>query len=125
MLAMIGSQDNQRNGANIKSDCVSCPFPVHATIAGVAVVTIPLADYTDLIDKKVKLVKIGKAERYPVPPRSPIEVDAEVKAFFMKRLGKAKVFDLLRECQGTFGKARTPSRTAAYAFWKRLRDKES
>jgi hypothetical protein len=68
------------------------------------------------------LAKLGKAERYSVPPHSPIEVDAEVKAFFMERFGKIKMFDLLGECKAKFGKARTPSRTAAYAFWKRLRD---
>lgn len=107
------------------SDGASVDYPVFATIAGVAVVTIPLADYADLIDKKAKLAKIAKAERYPVSERSPIEVDHEVKAFFMERFGKVKVFDILRECQSTFGKTRTPSRTAAYRFWKRLRDQGS
>lgn len=96
-------------------------FPVHATIAGVAVVTIPLADYADLLDRKERLAKLGKGEHYSLPPRSPIEADADVKAFFMERLGKANVYDLLRDCRARFGTARTPSKSATYRFWQRLR----
>jgi len=99
-------------------------YPIHATIAGVAVVTIPLSD-SDLIEKRSRLEKLGKTERYPVPPRSPIEVDAEVKAFLMERLGKVDVMDIISECKQHFGSKRTPSRTAAYAFWKRLRNGSS
>jgi len=96
-------------------------FPLHATISGVAVVTIPLTDYADLLEKRARLVKLGKADRYPVPPRSPIEVDTQVKAFFLEHLGKKRMPDLLQECRRNFGASRTPSKTAAYRFWQRLR----
>lgn len=97
-------------------------FPIYATIAGVAVVTIPLADYSSLLDAEARLTRFENAKRYPVSPRSPIEVDSEVKAFFMERLGKVDMMGILSECRQRFGAKRTPSRTSAYAFWKRLRD---
>ncbi|CAI9400698.1 hypothetical protein ANOBCDAF_00541 [Pleomorphomonas sp. T1.2MG-36] len=103
------------------NEAVSAQFPLHAIIAGVPVVTIPLADYASLLENSAKLSKLGKAERFPVPPRSPIEIDSEVKAFFVERLGKLNMIDLLRDCSSRFGASRTPSRTAAYRFWQRLR----
>jgi hypothetical protein len=101
--------------------CSSQNFPIYATIAGVAVVTIPLTDYSDFLALRAQLERLGKAERYPVPPRSPIEADQEVKVFVTERLGKARVEATLQECRSRFGAHRTPSRTATYRFWQRLR----
>ena len=99
----------------------SIEFPVHATIAGVAVVTIPISEYADLLEKKARLVRLDKADRYAVPSRSPIEKDKTVRDFFMERLGKVAMVQIISDCKEHFGKARTPSKSAAYAFWKRLR----
>jgi len=97
-------------------------FPLTATIAGIAVVTIPLAEYAALLECRQRVgARNEAAKRYAVPPRAPIEKDAEVRAFFEKRLGKMDMLAILADCRQQFGPKRTPSRTAAYDFWGRLR----
>ncbi|MCK0195549.1 hypothetical protein MWN34_01335 [Ancylobacter sp. 6x-1] len=55
----------------------------------------------------------GSARRYAVSPRSPIESDDEVAAFFGERFGTKDMLSVLDECRAQFGAALTPSRTAA------------
>lgn len=104
-------------------DIISVDFPFHATIAGVAVVTIPVSDYAALLESKVRLAELGDDGPYHPLSRSPLENDVEVKAFFVERVGKATMVDLLRDCRLRFGQVRTPSKAAAYRFWARLRQK--
>lgn len=109
--------------------------PVRATEEGtsacaddlpIPVVTIPRSEYAALLEAKRRIDIIDARERrYPVPPRSPIQADAEIADFFKERFGKDRMEDIVRECARRFGKDRTPSRTAAYAFWKRLREGRS
>lgn len=97
--------------------------PASAESQAIPVVTIPFKDYSALLEAKARIDVIDARERhYPVPPRSPIEFDAEIAAFFKERFGNDRMEDILRQCASRFGEARTPSRTAAYAFWKRLRN---
>lgn len=97
--------------------------PTSADELAIPVVTIPLAEYAVLLEAKTRIDTIdARARRYAVPPRSPIQVDAEIAAFFKKRFGKERVEDIASDCRERFGASRTPSRTAADAFWKRLRD---
>lgn len=102
------------------------PFPIPAIIAGIAVVTIPLTEYAALLEcrrREKPCAAPAAARRYDVPPRSPLERDAEIAAFFSERFGAMDVLDIIAECRNRFGAKRTPSRTAAYYFWKRLRTK--
>lgn len=97
--------------------------PSSAAELPIPVVTIPSAEYAALLEAKKRIDAIDARERrYPVPPRSPIQVDAEVAAFFRERFGKMRMEAIITDCASLFGKRRTPSRTAAYAFWKRLRE---
>lgn len=99
-------------------------FPITATIAGVPVVTIATAEYADLLECRRLVAELReKGKRFAVPPRSPIETDAEVAAFFAERFGRVDVMAILAECRDRFGADRTPSRTAAYAYWQRLRQR--
>lgn len=100
--------------------------PESATELPIPVVTIPLAEYSALLEAKKRIDVIDTRERrYPVPPRSPIQVDAEVATFFRERFGKERMEAIITDCASRFGKRRTPSRTAAYAYWKRLREGRS
>lgn len=103
-------------------------FPISATIAGIAVVTIPLRDYAELLECRRRdqtRAPTKPPRRWDVPPRSPLERDAEVATFFSERFGTMDVLDIVEECRNRFGVERTPSRTAAYYFWRRLRDHAS
>lgn len=100
--------------------------PIVATIAGVEVVTIPLADYAALVECRRRLEAIdattaAAVRRFAVPPRSPVEADREVADFLMERFGLTPMDAIRAECLERFGRDRTPSRTAAYEFWQRLR----
>jgi len=97
--------------------------PSSAAELPIPVVTIPSAEYAALLEAKKRIDAIDARERrYPVPPRSPIQVDAEVAAFFRERFGKMRMEAIITDCASLFGKRRTPSRTVAYDYWKRLRE---
>lgn len=100
--------------------------PPSAEPLAVPVVTIPSVEYAALLEAKRRIDIIDARERrYPVPPRSPIQADAEIAVFFKERFGTDRMENIVSECARQFGKARTPSRTAAYAYWKRLREGRS
>ena len=97
-------------------------FPIFSAIGSVQTATISLIEYGELLKCRKQVEDIQeRAKKNAVPPRSPIETDAEVAAFFMERFGRVPMDTILREAQKRFGAARTPSRTSAYAYWKRLR----
>lgn len=100
--------------------------PESAAELPIPVVTIPQAEYAALLEAKMRIDVIDARERrYPVPPRSPIQADAEISAFFRERFGETRMEVTLAECARLYGADRTPSRTAAYAYWKRLREGRS
>ncbi len=97
--------------------------PSSAAEPPVPVVTIPQAEYAALLAAKKRMDAIDARERrYPIPPRSPVQADIEIAEFFRERFGKMRMEDILMDCTRRFGTARTPSRTAAYDYWKRLRE---
>jgi hypothetical protein len=93
-----------------------------ATIAGVEVVTIPVADYAELLDCRRRLAESEVGRRaFMQPLRSRIEGDPEVATFLAGRFGLIDVIEALRQCGARFGAARTPSRSAAFRYRDRLR----
>lgn len=97
-------------------------FPLVATISGVPVVTIPLDDYRALLMCHDRLAAVRRqAIPFGASSRSPIETDSVISTFFIERFGTMRMEKIVDECRRSFGKKRTPSRTAAYAYWKRLR----
>lgn len=98
------------------------PLPLVATISGVPVVTIPLDDYRALLMCHDRLAAVRRqAVPFAASSRSPIETDPVISTFFIERFGTMRMEKIVDECRRSFGKKRTPSRTAAYAYWKRLR----
>lgn len=96
--------------------------PAARTISGVEVVTIPLAEYADLLDCRRRLAELTVARAaFERPPASPIERDPELATFLAERLGRATGEAILVECRSRFGPARTPSRSALDRYWRRLR----
>lgn len=100
------------------------PFPIAATVADVAVVTIPLTEYADLL-KCRRVANTNALAAFALPPRSRIEADPEIASLLRERLGKIAVSSIIAECLERFGARRTPSRTAVYDFWQRLRRRGS
>lgn len=91
-------------------------------ISGVEVVTIPLQDYADLLDSKRQLAERAIRDRRVMSPRrSKIERNPEVAIFLADKFGSMSVKDALRLCLRKFGKAATPSPSAAYRYWDRIR----
>jgi hypothetical protein len=85
-------------------------------------VTILLADYTALLDCRRRLAEHEARLRvFNDVSRSPIVRDLEVAAYLASRFGLAPVNLILQECCALFGVKRTPSKSAAYRYWVRLR----
>jgi hypothetical protein len=103
---------------------VKCPACGHDWAAPYVptVVTIPAADYAELLDCRRRLAEVEARQRtFERPSRSPISRDPEVAAFLAERFGRLLIRDILAACAANFGKARTPSRSAAHRYWSRLR----
>lgn len=119
------TQDHEAGPLDAVSAAGATPppaFPLVATISGVPVVTIPLDDYRALLMSRDRLALIrAPAIPFDLPSRSPIETDPVISTFFMERFGRMRMEVIVHECRRAYGKDRTPSRTAAYAYWKRLR----
>lgn len=86
-------------------------------------VTIPWAEYRDLLICRRRLAEAGIRERSFANPRhSPIERDTEVALFIANRLGRKWTIQQIRDqCAKAFGPARTPSRSAISRYAGRLR----
>jgi hypothetical protein len=111
---MIGQTESRENDAPV--------FPIAATIAGVAVVTIPASDYAEVLDCRQKVAEsIVRDRAFKWVSKSPIERDPEVAMYLASRFGLATVIDIRRECLHRFGAARTPTRSSIFRYWGRLR----
>lgn len=94
-----------------------------ATIEGVDVVTIPLKDYAALLACRRELAeKTLNLNCLHQGHRSVIERNPEVAVFLMQRLGLQPMPVILKACRKEFGRQRTPSRSAAYRFWMKVRE---
>lgn len=114
---------------------------VTATVSGVEVVTIPAAEYAELLEDRrrlralseaattdaglrqraVDLIAAVESRRFLSPPRSRIEADKEVAVFLAERFGTMTLEAILAECRSRFGAERTPPMSSAHRFWVRLR----
>ncbi|BBF92903.1 hypothetical protein [Blastochloris tepida] len=96
--------------------------PIAATISGVPVVTIPAAEYAELLACWEQLARLRLfQEAFQPRSKASIDQDPEVAAFIASRLGKVFLREVLAECRERFGVSRTPSRSAAQRYWLRLR----
>ena len=97
-------------------------YPKRETIKGVRLITIPLRDYVDLLDCKRQLAeRVISHEQVMSPRRSRVERNPEVAVFLAQNFGLLPMDEILRRCRRQFGKAVTPSSTAAYRYWEKLR----
>lgn len=90
-----------------------------ATVEGVPVVTIPLAEYAGLLEARRRFEALHPSAPPPLP-RSPIDGNAEISAFIDARLGKMYIDDITQACRRQFGD-RAPSRSAIHRYWQRRR----
>lgn len=96
----------------------------YQTIEGVAVVTIPLSDYRDLLKcRKLLSMKEISHSQLQRPARSSIERNPEVAVFLTMRFGLMPMHQILKECKKEFGAKLTPSRQAGYRYWDKVRNK--
>ena len=97
--------------------------PPTATIAGVKVVTIPLADYAALLDSRRRLAESEVRSRpyFSSPTRSPIDRDPVLAVFLAERLVRMDAMEAWRQCHDHFGGARAPSKSAVYRYRDRIR----
>ncbi len=98
-------------------------YPVVETGAVVpATVCIPAAEHAALLESRRQLAELNARLRaFKLASKSPICRDPELATFFGTRLGMAAVKTIRAECGVRFGHARTPSKSAVYSYWKRLR----
>ncbi|PWB83106.1 MAG: hypothetical protein C3F11_08410 [Methylocystaceae bacterium] len=86
-------------------------------------VTIPLAEYADLLSARRRLAELeprGRSakRRLLARPASPIDADPEISAFLAARRGKMTQKDILAACVAEFG-FRAPSKSALCRFYQR------
>ena len=102
-------------------------LPVFATLDGVAVAVLPLADYKRLVaaamqDARAAIVAAAQTQ----PKRKPrglstIERDPEVAEFLLEGFRGGVTIQQIRDaCRNTFGEERTPSHTRIQRFRERL-----
>ena len=92
-------------------------FPIAAEIAGVPVVTIPAAEYADLLQCRRRVARLSSHTGV----RSPIDLDIELAAFLAEALQRQIIRDVHAACLARFGPDRTPSKSAIHRFWQRFR----
>ena len=87
------------------------------------VISIALSDYRKLIEDRLELKRLlANRKQLEVPARSTIARNPEVGLFLLGKLGLEPMSEILRKCRREFGSGRTPSKSAAYRFWKSLRN---
>lgn len=94
--------------------------PAKRKVAGVEVVTIPAAEYAELLNCQRQLAALKRAKQGFKGWLSSVEKDAQVEAFIARRLARKTVPVIMAECRERFGADRTPSRSAIYRY--RARD---
>ena len=101
---------------------VEQPFPMSAVISGVEVVTIPVTHYAELLAVQSRYAhQLLNHRQLSTPRRGVIDRNPEVAIFLAQSFGLKSVKTILRECKRQFGRDRTPSQTAAYKYWLKLR----
>lgn len=97
--------------------------PASRVISGVEVVTIPIAEYAELLDcrRRLAVLEVDRGFISSKGKKSRIDRDPELAAYVANRLGRAEVKTIRAECIERFGADRTPSRSALYRYWDRLR----
>lgn len=103
--------------------------PVHSTIAGVELVTIPVWHYAELLDWQRTARAGGLTARqiraHPAllvaDPRSRLFGDPEVCIFLYEICGSMTLPDAYSACYERFGAERSPSKATIGRYWQRLR----
>lgn len=93
-----------------------------ATIGGVAVVTIPLSDYADLLDCKRQIASAfwkGMLDEHG--QAGLFTRDPEVAVFIASRFGLMTAGEIVSEVARIFGEERTPLCETVRRFWMRMR----
>ncbi len=101
--------------------------PLHRTVAGVELVTIPLSHYAELMDCQRRLAEVPASA--PAPARRPLAVDtrsrlfddSEVASFLIEIAGTMRLSDARTACVDRFGTERAPSRSTISRFWQQNR----
>lgn len=94
-------------------------LPLGAACVGeVAVVTIPLAEYEDLLKLRQLYGAAAGSKTLPPPMRSPIERDRQLCAFLDERLGKMYIYEIAAEAKQRFGD-KAPSKSAIHRYHMR------
>lgn len=92
------------------------------SISGVELVTLPLFHYKDLLEAQRRLEEIqASAIQLHTPQRGLLNRNPEVAVYLAQNFGLVPIPTLLRRCKRLFGAARTPSASAAYRYWERIR----
>jgi hypothetical protein len=101
---------------------ITVQFPISCEIEGVPVVTIPAAEYAELLRCRQSAAAFAvRQTRLIAASSSPIDRDQELAAFLAEGLQTMIIRELHAACLAKFGAARTPSRSAIHRFWNRLR----
>ena len=96
--------------------------PVHNTILGVPVVTIPLADYADLLDYKRQVSSaFWKGMLDETGQAGLFTRDPEVAVFAATRFGILTAGEIVDEIGRIFGEERRPLVLTIHRFWMRMR----
>lgn len=96
------------------------PIPLgRASLRGVDIVTIPLAEYSALLADHEELARIV-AKRPKGLPRSPIARNPDLRAFVEERFGKMELSEIAVACAEQFSK-KAPSKSAIHRFLHRDR----
>lgn len=92
-------------------------------VAGYDHVLVPFALYVQLMHERKELAE-RKAHSDIILGRSGkgvLDRNPEVAFFFMQSIGTCPVESLIKKSKRKFGLARTPSRSAVYRYWERVR----
>ena len=103
--------------------------PIHSSIAGVELVTIPVWHYAELLEcqREVKagggIASVGRAHPAlaALDPRSRLFGDPEVSLFLYETLGRMKLADAFIACRERFGADRSPSKATIGRYWQQIR----
>ncbi len=103
-------------GAGARGAPLRATFPMRATVLGVDVIAIPVGDYYRLAKPPGRDASRERSLRL-----SRLDKDAEVRQFFLDRIGTEDVDHIRRDAITRFGADRVPSRTTINRFVVRTR----
>lgn len=93
----------------------------HATIAGVAVVTIPLDHYADLLDCRRIVAENNLRRGVILGAFGRVDRDPEVAVFLAENMAGRTLRELYTLVRDRFGTERAPSRSSIQRYRDRLR----